>query len=305
MQKQGDQYVVPTERACIVTNKNDDRLWLAITETEYNANNYVLYVWAEPYAVAALSSTNDRAMGRIELIKAKEKYRGLASGAGKLHASVKTEDLVITHDIFLTNSVVQFIVDEMNTNAVQPDIQKNNARLSQSRRNLDQSRDPFSRQVNENVLVRDTLAAEWDLGHRTHKNEDFIGALQDIYFRGGGEWDHKPVIFPVWGTDNRLGNRHAVYYYDGWSNMHFGLIAAKMGLPLQNALRGAGQAQGFDNIGSDQTQNTATGDDEADAQAIAAGYNLGLRNRPVTRDDVLNILYAHPGWLGRTNKGKK
>ena len=72
-----------------------------------------------------------------------------------------------------------------------------------------------------------------------------------------------------------------------------------MGLPLQNALRGAGQAQGLDNIGGSGGQNSETCDDEADAQAITAGYNLGLRKQLVTRDDVLNILNAHPGWIGR------
>src|SRR5690606_12503804 len=114
LQKQGKQFVVPTERAGIVTNKNDDRLWLAITEAEYSAKLYKLFVWAEPYAIAAFSSPGAiegaEAVGRITLTQTNEKYRGSASGAGQLHASVKAEDLVITHDIFLANSVVQFIV---------------------------------------------------------------------------------------------------------------------------------------------------------------------------------------------------
>ena len=301
LQKDGAEFVVPTERSITVPNNNASRLWFAITEAEYKASAYDLYVWAEPYTVAAISSpgvSEDYALGRLKLTAANEKYRGPASGAGPLHASVDPDDLVVTHDIRLANSVVQFIVDEMNTNARQKDILDNNKDIRDAREKLEHSGNWFTRSINGRILQDEIDEAEYELGHRTHKNEGWQGFLQDIYFLGGGEWDHKPIIRPVWGALNRLGNRHAVYFYDGWSNIHFGLIAARMGLPLENALRGAGQAQSVDNSGGGPNQ-TATGDDEADAQAITAGHNLGLRNRTVTRDDVINILNAHPGWIGR------
>ena len=293
------QFVVPAERSINIPNITNSRLWYLITEPEYNAGSYDLYLWPEPYASAAVASpgvTENLALGRIKLTKANEKYRGIATGAGSLHASVKPDDLVFTHDVKLANSVVQFIVDEMNTNSGHSHVSRNLDNIDAGR---EADKNEFLRFIFGSQQEDAIRAVEWDLGHHTHKNEDWAGLFQDIYFGGGGEWDHKPVIRPVWGTFNRLGNRHAVYYYDGWSNIHFGFIAARMGLPLQNALEGAGVAQGVDNSSS---STTTTGDDPADAEAIRAGHSLGLRSNrsgSVTRQDVIDILDRHPQWIGR------
>ncbi len=302
LQKQGSQFVVTAERSVTVPNVKKSRLWVQITEAEYTAAAYDLYLWAEPYAIAAIGSPGVQeniVAGRLKLTQAHEKRRGPASGAGELYASVAKDDLVITHDIVLADSVVQFIVNEMNTNAANPDVVAQAQRMKTANDNLQSAGNPVTRWYYGSQLNSQTGRTENSLGYHTHKNEGAAGFFQDIYFLGGGHWDHKPVIRPVWGTGNRLGNRHATYYYDGWSNIHFGFIAARMGLPLRNALEGAGQAQGVDNIGGGAATNTATGDDVADAQAITAGHSRGLRGATVTRQQVLNILEAHPGWVGR------
>jgi Bacterial toxin 44 len=302
LQMAGGQFVVTSERSVTIPSVTSSRLWLQITEAEYNAGSYDLYLWAEPYAIAAIASPGvqeDIASGRLKLTKSNEKRRGVASGAGRLYGSVAPDDLVITHDIVLANSVVQFIVNEMNTNAQNSDVLAQGRRMAAANEDARTAGNVVTQWYYNNQLETQTGRTEDRLGHHTHKNEGAAGFLQDLYFFGGGHWDHKPVIRPVWGTGNRLGNRHATYYYDGWSNIHFGFIAARMGLPLNNALAGAGQAQGVDNAGGGAATNTATGDDVADAQAITAGHSLGLRTATVTRQNVLNILDAHPGWIGR------
>lgn len=302
LQKQGNQVVVETERSITVPSVTSSRLWFQITEAEYKAGAYDLYLWAEPYAIAAIGSPGHQeniVSGRLKLTKAQEDYRGPATGAGRLYDSVASDDLVIAHDIVLADSVVQFIVNEMNTNATNPDVVTQGKRMKEARDNAASAGNALTRWYYNDQLELQTGHTENRLGHHTHKNEGVGGFLQDIYFLGGGHWDHKPVIRPVWGTGNRLGNRHATYYYDGWSNIHFGFIAARMGLPLRNALEGAGQAQGADNVGGGAATNTETGDDVADAQAITAGHSLGLTTASVTRQQVLNILEAHPGWIGR------
>jgi hypothetical protein len=311
LRKQGNQFVVVSERSKPITRVTSERIWLQITEAEYKAGAYALYLWCEPYATGALKSggaMQDLASGRLVLDKSFEEYRGPASGAGELYASVAKDDLVIAHEIELADSVVQFIVNEMNTNA-------QNTSVLNTARNLHTAEDFVEQVRNSNWFVRaltlsdamqiesqTAISAAYTLGRLTHKNEGASGMLQDIVFVGGGHCDHKPIIRPVWGTDNRLGNRHAVYYYDTWSNIHFGFIAARMGIDIQTAMMGAGKEQILDNLGGGAQNTNATGDDEADTQGIIAGHNLGLRGGTVTRQDVLNILAAHPGWIGRGKK---
>lgn len=302
LQTQGRQVVVPTERTHWLATPGPARIWLPISAEEYAAGSYDLYTWIEPYAAGALAvpgSNDGLALGRLKLGRGQESYRGPVSGVGLPHPGAADDDLAILHRLQLADSVVQFIVNEMNTNAAQPDVTGNAADLARARRDLEEAGNWFTRWHYSEALEGETRQAENALGHRTHKNEGWQGFLQDVYFLGGGEWDHKPVIRPVWGALNRLGNRHAVYFYDGWSNIHFGFIAARMGLPVRNALAGAGQAQGLDNAGGGAASATETGDDPADAQAIIAGHNLGLRGGNVSRQDVLGILAAHPGWIGR------
>ena len=305
-------FTVAAEHSITQPSASTLRLWHPISETEFAASSYYFYIWAEPYAIAAYAKpglNEGLAVGRLRLQRAHESYRGEARGAGvPLYAGVDPEDNLIKYEIQLTNSVVQYIVDEMNTNGAASDIVASRAQIDAARAAVASERAnpsdaPFfpwsdteleERTDELNSAIDD---AEFTIGHRTHSNEGVMGTLQWARFRGGGEWDHKPFIRSVWGTANRLGNRQEFYYYDGWSNIHFGYIAARMGLPLANALAGAGQAQEVDNDGDQGGQ-----DDPADAQAIRAGYNLGLRRSPgeVTRSDVLTILSAHSGWAGRS-----
>ncbi|MGJ8606234.1 MAG: polymorphic toxin type 44 domain-containing protein [Marivita sp.] len=312
---EGNQYTVPSEHSFVMASAQAITIWCAITDAEFDASSYELFVWAEPYAIAAFSASgvsDNLALGRLKLGRTHEDYRGVAPGPVPPTASVtEGDDEVIVHEVFLANSVVQFIVDEINTNSVASDVEENADDIQRVRDAISEEREnpspppllPWSDTVLEDLqeqLDEEIDEARTRLGYRTHKNEGFLGGAQDAYFAvqnwgsGGGEWDHKPIIRPVWGALNRLGNAHEVYFYDGWSNIHFGYIGRRFGLSLRMILDGAGQAQEVDNPGDGQE-----GDDPADAQAIRAGYNLAASTSTVTRQNIINILNQHPNWAGR------
>ncbi len=107
--------------------------------------------------------------------------------------------------------------------------------------------------------------------------------------RTGGTWDHKVQISPVWGNWNRLGEKTEVYYYDTWSNIHYGYVGTAAGFSPDALYRGA-DAQQHADAGED--------DEKPDKAAIREGIELFAR-RPsnVTIDDVMEILARHPDWL--------
>lgn len=282
----------------------------AITEEEYRAPNYELYIWANPYASLAFQehgSHGGLAVGRLILTRRSEKRRGAVTvpvrGAGP-------GDLQIYYEVTLVNSVVQYIADEMNTNAATPEVTQIRLKMAQVAADMaayqkltgttteprffhPRSRAMWRSMTPEGRIwkrIEDTEnQAEYDYGHLVHKDEGFSGFAQDIYFWGGGQWDHKPRIRPVWGTDQRLGNTKTTYFYDIWSNIHFGYVGRAAGIPLTTLTEGAGKAQFWDS-------GSTTGDDLIDEQGVIAGYNLYTTGGTVTVDDLLAILRKHPGW---------
>ena len=104
--------------------------------------------------------------------------------------------------------------------------------------------------------------------------------------RQNGEWDHKPKIYArfrsptnnsrVWYTYDRVK-----YYYDIWSNIHYGYVGSAAGFDEGVLLDGAGLEQ----IGSDLLRRrwpTYTAgvdglrafDDDSDRTAISLGIEL-------------------------------
>jgi len=111
-----------------------------------------------------------------------------------------------------------------------------------------------------------------------------------ILVRQNGPWDHKPYIrktfhprVPGEQVWHRLGNWE--YYYDIWSNVHYGYVGAACGFAGSTLLNGAGLEQ----IGSDlyrhrlpQRRPGAPGlagfDDASDQIAIRIGVTLFASN---------------------------
>jgi hypothetical protein len=115
--------------------------------------------------------------------------------------------------------------------------------------------------------------------------------LADNVF-GSGDWDHKPRIGPVWGVWNRIGNSPSVYYYDIWSNIHFGFVGRVAGFSLEELVWGSNAAQEAD---------SGTKDPKRDAESVQAGAALfgrldrgiGKPHRPIFPHDLLTTLSYH------------
>lgn len=119
-----------------------------------------------------------------------------------------------------------------------------------------------------------------------------------------GDWDHKPIIGRRFNTRVPHGlqvwhlHGQTEYFYDVWSNLHYGYVGNAVGFSDSVLLDGAGLEQ----IGSDlvrgqlpQQRGVASGlrvwDDPADRAAIAMGIRL-RRQRPrhVTAQDLLSLV---------------
>ncbi len=124
--------------------------------------------------------------------------------------------------------------------------------------------------------------------------------------RQNGDWDHKPTIASRFNPRVRGGQQHwhlyghTLYYYEVWSNLHYGYVGTAAGFSESILLDGAGLEQ----IGSDLARmNLPTRspdiaglrawDAREDRAAIMMGIQL-YRRRPmfVTANDVLEVVLA-------------
>lgn len=292
-----------------------------ITEAEYNRRlTAMVYLWAEPVGVVAFAHEamhDGVAVGRIALgPRAIHAHGAIQTDLPAL--GIKAGDRRIDYRLTLVNSVVQFMADELTANV-------KDSRVTQLAKQVEELRDrqrraaatpdtwvipddnPLGAAPNPGVITKPALELwnwghdyinQWRWGRQVHKDEGPAGFGQEIIFLGGGQWDHKPRIRPVWGTYNRLGNLDEVWFYDIWSNIHYGCVGRAAGMPLAVLTSGAGTAQAVDS-------GSTTGDDVIDAEGIIAGYNLYSGHRTYTVDDLLDILAAHPHWEVKIRYPKK
>lgn len=260
----GKHYTVPMEHAIAIPSLTNARCWHRITEAEFDVGTYNFFAWVEPYASAAIGLDGELAVGRVTLGRTDEKYRGVASGAGvPLYAGVDPDDQLIVYELKLANSVIQYIVDDMNKNRTSGYVL----------RHLDMRDDNAVLQV-----------LQW-LPSRLEGLQKFI--------TGWGPWDHKEHIGPVWGQYNRLGNAEQYYFYDFWSNIHYGFILRMAGYSIEGTLSASNIMQKLDH---------AEGDSSYDTEPMRAGWQLAhamggnVYGRDVTRQDLLTMLNNHTHW---------
>ncbi|MER0237086.1 polymorphic toxin type 44 domain-containing protein [Fulvimarina sp. MAC8] len=288
-----------------------------ITEEQYNSEKFTLYIWMEPYGSAALSDkTNGNLLvGRLKLGVSSAKHKGSLILPPP---SSQSADQQILFEFEVGDSVAQFIAQEMNRNK--------NAKATGEMRDVMNNRGIYAQQVGRPPLSEQhrRAIAESIFAHQTHADfhpakawyEELGTLVQLAYFGGGGQWDHKPIIYADWGSRNRLGNSGYVYYYDLWSNLHFGYIAAAAGLPLHRVIAGAGFAQKIDsgtgremvagiagalwnppNLRPDEEMKRYLfADAPEDRRAIINGYSL--YDQEVSYRTIVNIVSQFPEkWL--------
>ena len=175
-------YSVPSEHSSPFPNTTDDvQAYHMISQAEFIAPNYRYYVWAEPYGSAAFQTEGHRdfydlSVGRTNLYPGLEKYRGPASRITSRPNGIRENDMVIEYDLKISNSIVQFIVDEMNTN----------------RRSAYVYRQRFANGGMGQVVVDGINLI--DTFRQFHTDSGRQGEIQDFIFRGAGIGIINPVF---------------------------------------------------------------------------------------------------------------
>ncbi|HMS43487.1 MAG TPA: polymorphic toxin type 44 domain-containing protein [Pyrinomonadaceae bacterium] len=182
--------------------------------------------------------------------------------------------------------IAQYMRDEMANNAAGDDVRRMRENNSFSGESCiaEYQQLPFWRQllglgippdqcINMEMSARSAALISWGLKVR-----------QD------GDWDHKPIIAQRFHPRNPTGQQHwhlyntTLYYYDVWSNIHYGYVGKAAGFSDSVLLDGAGLEQ----IGSTllrfsrpQRDATTSGlrawDDPSDRAGIEIGINLYRR----------------------------
>ena len=122
--------------------------------------------------------------------------------------------------------------------------------------------------------------------------------------RQGGDWDHKPVIARRFNPRNPGGPQHwhlygnTLYFYDVWSNLHYGYVGVAAGFSEGVLLDGAGLEQigsavlsGRMPRSSPDTSGMRAWDDPADREAVQLGMALyALKPDRVTTRDLIDAV---------------
>lgn len=127
-----------------------------------------------------------------------------------------------------------------------------------------------------------------------------------------GDWDHKPIIanrFTYRVQSHQTQERHILgdytYYYDIWSNIHFGYVGMAAGFTESELLDGAGAEQFVATLFKGSLpQKTSPGmrgwDDGPDRDSVRIGIELHKKNpNNITARDVLEKIRKAGGRLER------
>lgn len=274
----------PIEERAELKADGVSKLVIALSRDEASALAAV-EVWAEPYGYAALldAKNGKLSLGRLRFDKP-------LAGAQQNHAIC---------EVHVLDSVVAFIAGEMNRNSRASDVAACRNANHAARKAQAEAEGLRKEATNvgflkagillnaasamEQSAATQKMAANAMFAYRVHTDS---GAMSLI---PGGEWDHKPRIAPVWGEKNRLGDSDKVYFYDIWSNLHFGYVGRAAGFTLDELLGGSDVQQKADH---------GAGDESADKSSVREGFNLYDSRSEVSISvaRILGVVAAHDDW---------
>ena len=128
--------------------------------------------------------------------------------------------------------------------------------------------------------------------------------LWTVQVMQGADWDHKPKIAARFNSRAGGGLQHwhryggTSYFYDVWSNLHYGYVGAAAGFSDAVLLDGAGLEQIGSTVKRGERPSRAPGisglrafDDTHDRNAITAGIGLYRRNPDqVTARELVDLV---------------
>jgi len=117
----------------------------------------------------------------------------------------------------------------------------------------------------------------------------------------GGPWDHKKIIKKAFGDWSLDDAQKRLYFFDIWSNIHYGYVGVSCGFPEDDLLAGAGLAQWMagtvppgtgDRISDPSVSGIITAlDDPQDQGAIKVGLELwDTYKQYLLPDYILNVV---------------
>ncbi|POD81373.1 hypothetical protein BKM17_01775 [Pseudomonas syringae group genomosp. 3] len=191
--------------------------------------------------------------------------------------------------------LARYIAEEMNRNLLHPTVQKLKKLL-----NYDAAQE-----------TRKWMELPWYAQLGAHNNPQTIAASNTaaamvIWAEKVGqnrEWDHKPKILKEFNNDTRHKQGRYAYYYDIWSNIHYGYIGMAAGFSESVLLDGAGLEQiASETLGkikrpfksdwpapSDGINGLRAWDDAPDRISIGIGVSLHRRfpNGGIQADEIM------------------
>ena len=135
----------------------------------------------------------------------------------------------------------------------------------------------------------------------------------------GRPWDHKPILLRKFPGTLEVGwhtYRGYEYYYDIWSNIHYGYVGVALGFTAAELINGAGLAQSLDDLRNKKPQQRhpeqgswpASADDVPDHISIKLGTELYGEVKPhaLTVERLLHGIAAVPApWGAGRDRAKR
>jgi len=205
--------------------------------------------------------------------------------------------------------IARYIAAEMNTNAAGDDVKRmaEMNRFSATACITDFTQLPMWKQI-LGLGIRPEQCVDMQLSY--HSAALIAWAMK---VRQNGDWDHKPKIAARFHPRVPGGLQHwhlygsTVYFYEVWSNIHYGYVGRAAGFSQSTLLDGAGLEQMGSDLARLNIPNRSPGvsglrafDDKHDRAAITIGIDLYRRDpRSVRTQDVLNAVVASTSILKR------
>lgn len=194
-------------------------------------------LWGSPYGTTAMkskaSSVFDPAEGLLVLDLSMAEIKGRT----------------IIFNIIFIKSVIEFVVSNHQKALANPEFIYLRSEVSYYNKQKLENKDCDSYgEIDKNCMA---LADdnEYLYGHLMHANEGGITKqLQEWFFDGGGDYDYKPIIRPIWGARQRYGNKVHTYYFDTWANIYYGFMGKWVGFDKNTLIERANVFQNIDNM---------------------------------------------------------
>ena len=168
--------------------------------------------------------------------------------------------------------IIEYILEEMLNNAASADVQRMHELNSVTMKGCIQ-------EWQDLPLLGQLLGGPEECAGRVFASKSGAMVVWATNVRQGGSWDHKPHIGPTWGYWHRIGEYD--YYYDIWSNIHYGYVGTAAGFSESALLDGAGAEQIGSTLArfqlpraSEDVEGLRAFDDPSDRASISIGIRL-------------------------------